>query len=154
MYVLTSLLLCPVSANPQPEIVYRAPKLAINALVLCTVAYLALRSDTLASHGLVQTIVPEARLAQWNNLRNNTLGGPARMDKFIKGIVRTHLLEGALMALVCYWKGASRLVAIRWILTTAALGIPSWIAFFSLNSHKRALQRAVHIDADKRKKRN
>lgn len=136
----------------QPDIIYRAPKLAINAFVLCTVAYLALRSDTLASHGIVQTIVPEGRLAQWNNLRNNTFGGPAKMDAFVKSIVRTHLIEGALMALVCYWKGASRLVAFRWILTTAVLGIPSWLAFFTLNSHKRALQRAIHIDADKKKK--
>lgn len=74
------------------------------------------------------------------------------MDKFVKSLVRAHLLEGALMALVCYWKGASRLVAIRWILTTVTVGIPSWIAFFTLNSHKRALQRAVYIDADKKKK--
>lgn len=136
----------------QPDIIYRAPKLAFNALVLATIAYAALRSDTLASHGIVQSIVPEGRLAQWNNFRNNTLGGPAKMDASVKSIVRTHLLEGALMALVCYWKGASRLVAIKWTLTTAALGLPSWIAFFSLNSHKRALKRAIHIDADKKKK--
>lgn len=110
------------------------------------VAYLALRSDTLASHGIVQSIVPEGRLAQWNDLRNNRLGGPAKMDAFMRSIARTHLIEGALMALVCYWKGASRLVAIRWIITTTLLGIPSWIAFFSLNSHKRALKRAVIMD--------
>ncbi|SPO23277.1 uncharacterized protein UTRI_01955 [Ustilago trichophora] len=141
-----------VITTRKPDIIYRAPRLALNALVLATIAYAALRSDTLASHGIVQSIVPEGRLAQWNDLRNNTLGGPAKMDAFVKSIVRTHLLEGALMALVCYWKGASRLVAIRWILTTAALGIPSWIAFFSLNSHKRALKRAIHIDADEKKK--
>lgn len=136
----------------QPDIIYKAPKLALSGLALLTLGYLALRSDTLASHGIVQSIVPEGRLAQWNDLRNNTFGGPAKMDAFVKSIVRTHILEGALMALVCYWKRASRLVAIRWMLTTAALGIPSWIAFFSLNSHRRALKRAVILDADKKKK--
>ncbi|SNX83100.1 uncharacterized protein MEPE_01806 [Melanopsichium pennsylvanicum] len=141
-----------VVTSRKPDIIYKAPKLALNALVLGTVAYLALRSDALASHGLVQSLVPEGRLAQWNNLRNNTFGGPAKMDAFVKSIVRAHMVEGALMALMCYWKGASRLVAIRWALTTAALGVPSWIAFFSLNSHKRALKRAVFIDADKKKK--
>ncbi len=138
----------------QPDIVYRAPKLALNGLALIVVAYLALRSDTLASHGIVQSLVPESRLAQWNNLRNNTLGGPAKMDKFIAGIVRTHVLEGALMALVCYWKGASRLVTLRWALTTTALGIPAWIAFFTLNNHKRALKRAVILKDGSNKKNN
>ncbi|TKY87173.1 hypothetical protein EX895_003850 [Sporisorium graminicola] len=141
-----------VITTRKPVIVYRTPKLALQGLVLLTVAYLALRSDSLATLGLVQSFVPEKRVVQWNNLRNNTLGGPAKMDKFVMSIVRTHLLEGALMALVCYWKGASRLVAIRWILTTAALGIPSWIAFFSLNSHSKALKRAIYIDADKKNK--
>ncbi|SJX61863.1 uncharacterized protein SRS1_12847 [Sporisorium reilianum f. sp. reilianum] len=141
-----------VITTRKPVIVYRTPKLALHGLVLLAIAYFALRSDTLASHGLVQSLVPEARLAQWNDLRNNTLGGPAKMDKFIMSIVRTHVLEGALMGLVCYWKGASRLVALRWILTTVALGIPSWIAFFSLNSHSKALKRAIYIDADKKKK--
>lgn len=139
-----------VITTRKPVIIYRAPKLAFHGLVLLSVAYLALRSDTLASHGLVQSIVPETRLAQWNDLRNNTLGRPAKMDKFVKSIVRTHVLEGALMALVCYWKGASKLVALRWILTTVALGIPSWIAFFSLNSHSKALKRAIYFDADKK----
>lgn len=141
-----------VITTRKPDIVYRAPKLALQGAVLLGVAYFALRSDTLASHGLVQSIVPEGTLAQWNDLRNITLGGPAKMDAFIKSIVRVHAIEGALMALVCYWKGASHLVAIRWILTTMVLGIPSWIAFFTLNSHKKALNRSIHLDADKKKK--
>ncbi|KAJ9478165.1 DUF2470 domain-containing protein [Pseudozyma hubeiensis] len=141
-----------VITTRKPDIVYRTPKLALYGVALLGVAYLALRSDTLASYGIVQSIVPEGRLAQWNDLRNNTLGGPAKMDKFIKSIVRAHFFEAALMALVCYWKGASKLVAIRWILTTIPLGIPAWIAFFTLNSHKRALKRSIYIDADKKKK--
>lgn len=141
-----------VVTTRKPDIVYRAPKLALHGALLLGIAYAALRSDSLATLGLVQTLVPEGRVEQWNNLRNNTLGGPAKMDAFMKSILRAHLFEAAFMALVCYWKGASRLVAIRWSLTTIPLGIPAWIAFFTLNSHGRALKRAVHIDADKKKK--
>ncbi|SAM80900.1 uncharacterized protein UBRO_02631 [Ustilago bromivora] len=143
-----------VVTTRKPDIVYRTPKLAFPAFALCVFAYLALRSDALASHAIVQSLVPDDKLAQWNNLRNNTFGGPAKIDAFIKSIVRAHLLEGALMALVCYWKDASKLVTVRWAFTTMALGIPSWIIFFTLNSHKRALKRAVQFDADKRKKNN
>lgn len=137
----------------QPEIVYKAPKFALNALVLGVVAYLALRSDTLATHNITQSVVPATQLAKWNDLRNNTLGGPAKMDAFMKSIARAHVFEGLLMALVCYWKGASKRVGVRWILTTTALGIPAWIAFFSLNSHKRALKRVIISDYANDKKR-
>ncbi|EST07725.1 Protein of unknown function DUF4499 [Kalmanozyma brasiliensis GHG001] len=141
-----------VITTRKPDIIYRAPKFLINLQFVLIIAYFALRSDTLASHGITQSIVPSDRLAHWNDLRNVRLGGPAKMDKFMKSIARAHVVEGALMAALCWWKGATKLVAARWIATTTFLGIPSWIAFFALNSHKKALRRAIHIDADKKRK--
>lgn len=141
-----------VITTRKPVIVYRTPKLALNAVILITLAYFALRSDRLASNAITQSVVPAGRLAQWNELRNNTFGGPAKMDAFMKSIVRAHLVEGALMAAVCWFKGASKITTFRWSLITSVLGIPAWLAFFSLNSHKRALRRAIHMDADKKRK--
>ncbi|PWZ00489.1 hypothetical protein BCV70DRAFT_199767 [Testicularia cyperi] len=141
-----------VITNRKPIIVYRAPKVAFFGGAVLVAAYLALRSDTLPTLSLVKNYVPADSLSRWNELRAY-FGGPAKMDAFMKSIARVHLFEATIMALVCRYRDSGSLTSLKWIITTAILGIPSWIAFFTVNSSSRAMRRAIVGDHDASKKR-
>lgn len=131
-----------VVTTRKPIIVYKQPRFALFGAAIIAVAYLALRSNAVPAHGLVQSLVPNDSLARWNDLRAR-VGGRERLDGVMKSIARVHVLECILMGIVCRFKGGGSLTTIKWALTTLIIGFPSWVQFFILNSSGKAMKRAI-----------